>query len=79
MCLDTGYYLASVTAYEWDKDYNFVWRLVGRHIRWNKRITDMAYRYLERLWGLKAGDVFPEVRACSSDPLRISAFFGLEV
>ncbi|KAG9000045.1 hypothetical protein FRB94_005674 [Tulasnella sp. JGI-2019a] len=60
MCMDTVYYVAGSTPFEWDKDYSPAWKFVGKYLRFTERVTNAAEVSLRKIWNLPEGEPIPK-------------------
>ncbi|KAJ7676518.1 hypothetical protein DFH06DRAFT_1466020 [Mycena polygramma] len=59
MCFDQLYWLANFKQHEMEHGYSTAWRFVGRHMRWNPRIEELAQQYVRRAFSLAPTDTIP--------------------
>ncbi|KAG8923486.1 hypothetical protein FRC02_011115 [Tulasnella sp. 418] len=58
-CFDSLYFTAGRDTYEWEKDYSPVWTLVGKHMRFTKKVEDIAMFYLRKVFGVQRNEDIP--------------------
>ncbi|KAG8973017.1 hypothetical protein FRB90_010042, partial [Tulasnella sp. 427] len=60
LCFDMLYYAGVYDIWEWEKDWSPVWRFVGRHMRFNPKMIELAEVYLRKAFRLNGNEPIPE-------------------
>jgi hypothetical protein len=63
VCFDFLYWTAVIKEWEWEEDYNPVWRLIGRYAHWTDELSELANGYLRRIMGLHEDEDIPPVKS----------------
>ena len=62
MLIDYLYYVAVDEPFEFEKDWNPVWRFIGKHMYWHPKVLEATQNHLRTLFQVPKGDPIPPVR-----------------